>query len=210
MGAREIIAEITTLDERIAGLRAELDELPVAELERALDEQLREVLGGTGEDDPLPLPLVRLVDIACGLEQGAAEILTAALDSPNPDARQLAGEALLTLTEEGLDPIMPAVEHALRKGGPAAEEMPFILAMVDDAAAPRIIERFLDDEDPEVVAAAIEALADAGDRDSTTRLEQLLTDERSVSIDGGQGEASVTLGELVREALDAIAADEED
>jgi HEAT repeat protein len=210
MGAKDIIADITSLDERIAELRAALDELPTAELERALEEQLREVLGATGEDDPLPLPLVRLVDITCGLDQGAAEILTVALDSPNPDVRQLAGEALLTLTEEGLEAIMPAVEHALRQGGTAAEEMPFILAMIDDAAAPRVIERFLDDEDPEVVASAIEALADVGDRDSSNRLEQLLTDERRVSLDGGQGEASVALGELAREALEAIAMDEED
>lgn len=210
MGANEIIAEIMSLDERIAGLRAALDELPAAELERALDAQLRDVVGGTGEEDPLPLPLVRLVDIACGLEQGAAEILTVALDSPNPDVRQLVGEALLTLTEKGLDPIMPAVEHALRAGGTAAEEMPFILAMIDDAAAPRVIERFLDDEDPEVVASAIEALADAGDRDSCNKLEQLVTDERTVSIDGGQGEASVALGELAKEAKDAIAMDEEE
>ena len=61
MGAKEIIADIMSLEERIAELRAALDGLPTAELERALDEQLREVLGGIGEGDPLPLSLVRLV-----------------------------------------------------------------------------------------------------------------------------------------------------
>jgi hypothetical protein len=210
MGASRIITEIIGLDERIAALRAELDALPEEEIGSALNEQIAQLLERTGDDDPLPLPLVRAADLACGLEQTAAQILTAGLDSGNPDVRQLFGEALLTLTETGLDPIMPAVEHALATGGPAAEEMPFILAMIDDAGAPRVIERFLAADDPEVVASAIEALADAGDRGSLDRLESLVTDGRTVSIDGGQGGSAVSVGELAKEAMDVIAMDEED
>ena len=82
--------------------------------------------------------------------------------------------------------------------------------MIDDAAVPRAIERFLAADDPEVVASAIEALADSGDRDSLDKLEGLTSDDRTVSIDGGDGDASVTLGELAREAIDAISMDEED
>jgi hypothetical protein len=210
MGAREIIDDIIGLDDRIAQLRAELDSLPQQELESALTQQLGAVLRRTGEDDPLPLSLVRLVDLTCGLEHGAPQILKVGLDSGNPDVRQLFGEALLTLTETGVDPIMPAVEHALESGGAAAEEMPFILAMIDDTAVPRIIERFLASDDPEIVASAIEALADSGDRDSLGKLEQLADDDRTVSLDGGHGDATVSLGQLAKEAMEAIATDEED
>ncbi|MBW2276347.1 MAG: hypothetical protein JRF63_02580 [Deltaproteobacteria bacterium] len=210
MGAREIIADIIRHDDRIASLRDELDSLPTTELKEALVEQISVVLQQTGQSDPLPLSLVRLVELACGLEQSAARILRAGLDSANADVRQLIGEALLTLTEPGIEPIMPAVEHALEAGGAAAEEMPFILAMIEDAGVPRVIERFLAADDSEVVASAIEALADAGDRSSIAMLEPLAADARSVSIDGGQGEATVSLGELAKEAMDVIAMDEED
>jgi HEAT repeat protein len=210
MGAKEIIDEITTLDERIAELRGQLDGAPVAELKQALAAQLEGALQGLGETDPLPLKLVRATDLACGLDEGAAALLAAGLDSKNPDARQLTGEALLSLTDEGVDPILPAVEHALATGGTAAEEMPFILAMVDDAEAPRQIERFLPHADPEVVASAVEALADTGDRESLAALEALADDGRPVSMDGGQGDASVSLGQLVKEAIEVITMDEEE
>lgn len=210
MGAREIIDDIIELDDRIAQLRGQLDELPADELESALVGRIAKEIERTGDSDPLPLALVRLVDLACGLEQRAPQILEAGLDSDNPDVRQLFGEALLTLTEDGVDPIMPAVEHALESGGAAAEEMPFILAMIEDAAVPRVIERFLGADDPEIVASAIEALADCGDRDSLVKLEELADDRRTVSIDGGHGDASVSLGELATEAMEAIAMDEED
>lgn len=210
MGARQIIENIIELDERIASLRTELDALPASDLRPAIEKQIDEALQQTGADDPLPLSLVRLADLACALEEDAADILAVGLDSDNADVRQLYGEALLSLTESGIDPVMPAVEHALEYGGSAAEEMPFILAMIDDAAVPRVIERFLTADDPEIVASAIEALADAGDRDSLGRLEDLLGDDRSVSIDGGDGDATVTLGELAQEAIDAISNDEED
>jgi hypothetical protein len=210
MGASQIIQEIIALDDQIAKLRSRLDDLPVAELQQTLGQQIGQALSGVGEDDPLPLTLVRLTDLACGLDEGAAAILAPGLSNANHDVRQLTGEALLSLADDGIDAIVPAVEHSLRAGGAAAEEMPFLLAMIDDAAAPRLIERFLAAGDPEIVAAAIEALADAGDRESLDKLRALASDKREVSIDGGQGEASVTLGELATEAIDAIAQDEED
>jgi len=209
MNASEIISEIIGLDERIANLRDELDSLPQTERLAALREQIAGVLGQTGESDALPLSLVRMVELACGLDD-AADVIKPGLDSANPDVRQLTGEALLTLTETGVDPIMPAVEHALGSGGAAAEEMPFILAMIEDAGVPRVIERFLSAAQEEVVASAIEALADAGDRNSIAALTPLADDTRTVSLDGGRGDATVTLGELAKEAMEVIAMDEED
>ena len=159
----------------------------------------------------MSLALVRTTDLTFGLEDAAAAILAPALEHANPDLRHLAGEALIGLAEEGVDRIGAAIEHSLVAGSPAAEEMPFILALIDDGDVPRQIERFLELDQPDPVAAAIEALADVGDASSVAALDKLSEDPRTVALDGAaDGAEEITIGTLAGEAIHMIEMDSEE
>jgi HEAT repeat protein len=211
MDAKALVDEIVELDQQIAELRDRFEGLPTEQRTATLAELFARSLGDTGPDSPVPLALVRATDLVFGLEDAAAGILAPALDHPNSDVRHLAGEALIGLAEDGVQLIVPAVDHALGSEGSAAEEMPFILALVEDAEAPRQIERFLAHEQADPVAAAIEALADVCDPSSVEALERLIEDQRTVSLDGGEDAASeITIGALAGEAIDMIEMDSEE
>jgi len=204
MDARKIAEEIIALDEKIADLRERFERVAEPERAAALDQVLDETRRATGEDDLLPLAMLRAADLAVGLETRGAALLAAGLEHPNPDVRELSGQALLR----------PAADRALERGGAAAEEMVFVLAGVDDEEAPREIERFLAHAEADVVATAVEALAEVGDEQTITALEDLVDDQREVGIDGEEDEERETcrIGDLAREAIEMIEKelDEED
>jgi HEAT repeat protein len=181
MDARQIVEEIIGLDEKIAGLRDRFEQIP--EQERAA---------------------------AVALETMAATVLVPGLEHENPDVRHMTGEALLNLVEDDVERLRPAVDYAAKKGGDAAEEMIFVLAATDDEEAPRLIERFLTHSETDVVVAAIEALADTGDEQSITVLEDFVDDPREVKLDadddGGEQE-TWRLGDIAREAIEMIEKD---
>jgi HEAT repeat protein len=210
MDARQIVEEIIGLDEKIAGLRDRFEQIPEQERAAAIERVLGETRKATGEDDPLPLAMVRVTDLAVALETMAATVLVPGLEHENPDVRHMTGEALLNLVEDDVERLRPAVDYAAKKGGDAAEEMIFVLAATDDEEAPRLIERFLTHSETDVVVAAIEALADTGDEQSITVLEDFVDDPREVKLDadddGGEQE-TWRLGDIAREAIEMIEKD---
>lgn len=211
MNAQTLIDQIIELDRQIADLRDRFDELPTEQRAAVLGELIARAGRETAPDGPVPLTLVRATDLTFGLGEAAAAVLAPALEHANPDVRHLIGEALIGLAEEGVGRIAPAIDHALSVGGPAAEEMPFILALIDDGEVPRQIERFLELEEADPVVAAIEALADVGDPDAVAALEKLIEDQRTVALDGADGSAGeITVGELASEAIDMIEMDAEE
>jgi HEAT repeat protein len=215
MDARKILEEIIGLDEKIAQLRDRFEQVPEPQQAAALERVLEETRKATGEDDPLPLAMVRSTELAVALETLAAKVLVPGLEHANPDVRHLTGEALLNLVEDDVERLRPAVDHAFERGGPAAEEMVFVLAAVDDDEAPRLIERFLVHPEADVVAVAIEALADAGDEQSIAVLEDYVDDPREVKTGGDDedgGQETWRIGDIAREAIEMIekALDEED
>jgi len=214
MDARKIAEEIIALDEKIADLRERFERVAEPERAAALDQVLDETRRATGEDDLLPLAMLRAADLAVGLETRGAALLAAGLEHPNPDVRELSGQALLNLAEDDVGRLRPAADRALERGGAAAEEMVFVLAGVDDEEAPREIERFLAHAEADVVATAVEALAEVGDEQTITALEDLVDDQREVGIDGEEDEERETcrIGDLAREAIEMIEKelDEED
>ncbi|HUT79316.1 MAG TPA: hypothetical protein VM285_16575 [Polyangia bacterium] len=210
MDARKIVEEIIGLDEKIAALRDRFEQAPEQERAAALERVLEETRKATGEEDPLPLAMVRATDLAVALEAMAAKVLVPGLEHENPDVRHMTGEALLNLVEDDLERLRPAVDHALERGGAAAEEMIFVLAAVDDDEAPRLIERFLVHKDVDIVVAAIEVLADAGDEQSITVLEEYVDDPREVKVDADDesGEQETwRVGAIAREAIEMIEKD---
>ena len=148
---------------------------------------------------------IRATDMICGLDDNAATILALGLDHSNADVRQLAGEALISIAEDGLDEIVPAIDAALKSGSPASEEMPFILAMIEDPAATEHITRFLDMDDLDTVVAAIESLAETRDPAAIPALKSLTEDTRTITLDAGDGDPEeMTIGRLAAEAIEMI------
>jgi HEAT repeat protein len=212
MSAKKLLAEIIELDSKIAEIRDAFEELKETEQTEALEEVLGRELAAIGVEDPVSIALARTADMAIPLEERGAKLLARGLSHGNPDVRRLAGEALLGIAEEGLALIRPAVDHALRTGCPAAEEMPFLLAMVEDADTPKTIAEFLKSADPDAVAAAIEALADFGDPSSVPALRALIDDKRVVAVEGeeeGEGLHEWTIGDLAGQAIEMIEEEEE-
>ena len=211
MSAKEIINEIVGLDKKISDLMDRFEDLPVEERITALSTMCDEARKSTGEQDRVPMLLVRATDMVCTLEKDAALILSKGLEHPNMDIRQLSGEALLAIGDGDVAEILPAVDHAIEAGGHAAQEMPFILALVDDTDVSGQIVRFLDLDDTDAVVAAIEALAELGDPDTIPALSKLVDDKRAVTIEGEDDENLLdwTVGKLAAEAVEMIGVEEE-
>jgi HEAT repeat protein len=211
MSAKEIINEIVGLDNKISDLMDRFEDLPIGERITALSVMCDEARKSTGPEDRVPMLLVRATDMVCTLEKDAALILAKGLDHPNMDIRQLSGEALLAICDGVVAEILPAVDNALEAGGHAAQEMPFILALMDDPEVYEPIVRFLDLDDTDAVVAAIEALAELGDPDAIPALSKLVDDKRAVTIEGEDDEDlhDWTVGKLAQEAVEMIGVEEE-
>lgn len=211
MAAQQIIQKIIELDEKIAVLKVEFDSLPSGDREKALAEYFSGETDKIGEDDDISVGVVRAAEML--LSSGGdktAEVLGAGLAHPNPDVRLICQDALAHLAEDGLDRIMPLVEKALKNGGALGEEVPFLLSEVGNPEVAPILERFLKHSEADVVASAIEALADYGDPASVQALEKLLEDKRMVTVlDEQDKEVECTIGQLAKDAVDMLS-DEED
>ena len=67
-----------------------------------------------------------------------------------------------------------------------------------------MIRRFLDHPSADVVAAAIEALAQLQDPEAVADLERFVGDQRVVTIEDFEDETKTTLGELAEDALEML------
>src|SRR5205085_5458536 len=100
-----------------------------------------------------------------------------------PEGRVSAGEALESLAFERFKEVALGIERALgrlSKGSPALTELPFLLAEVGEPGCTKLLGRFLKHEDPEAVAAAIEAMAELGDPAATPFLASLQEHSRQL------------------------------
>lgn len=209
--AKDIIEQIVELDEKIAGLRARFEELPPQEQIEVLTAQFAKSIKKTSEDDPVSFHILRCAEMMGELDSPAvARALADGLGHENADVRLIAGDALHHMAEHGLDRIMPAVESALEEGGLRAEEMPFLLVDIEEPEVVRIIERFLSSPNAEVVASAIEALAELGDSSAIGALEALRGDKRTVAVDEDEAsQADWTVGQLVEDAIEMLSSQED-
>lgn len=134
-----------------------------------------------------------------------ADALIAILDHPEPGIRTEAGEALLDVAYDRFKEVARAVERALDKGheGLSMQELPFVLTEVRDPDPVPLVARFLAHPDPDVVGAAIEALAELGDPAAGKHIEALVDDERVATLDD-LDEGPTTIGELATAALEEL------
>jgi hypothetical protein len=180
-GPTEIV--LLVLADAIAGARAHRKEE-----DRVLElESISQILGQL----PGPRAVDALVDIL-GSEESAA--------------RHAAGLVLEEIAYERFKEVALGIERALEKlpnDHLALTELPYLLIEIPEPGALKLVHRFLEHPNEEVVAAAIEAAVEIGDPASAQKLARLEKDARLVELDEEEetgGEASVTIGELAKEA----------
>jgi HEAT repeat protein len=151
--------------------------------------------------------LERLADL-CAQVPGPrmTDALIAILNDAEPRVRIAAGEALRDLGYERYAEVAHGIERALDRNadGLAMSELPWVLTEIAEPSALPLIRRFLDHPSADVVAAAIEALAQLQDPEALTDLERFVGDPRVVIIDDFEDETKTTLGELAEDALDML------
>ena len=161
------------------------------------------------DKDESRLRLERLADL-CAQVPGPemTDALIAILDDPHNAVRVQAAEALVDVGYERYAEVARGIERALGNNLHfALQELPWVLVELDEPSARKLIARFLDSQDAEVVASAVEALAELGDAAAIKDLRKLVDDPREVDIDGEEGEETVTVGDLANEAIDALGGD---
>jgi HEAT repeat protein len=151
--------------------------------------------------------LERLADL-CAQVPGPrmADALITILNDGEPRVRVAAGEALRDLGFERYAEVARGIERALDAGvdGLAMSELPWVLAEIAEPSALPLVRRFLDHPSPDVVAAAIEALAQLQDPEAVADLERFAGDSRVVTIEDFEDETKTTLGELAKDALEML------
>lgn len=149
----------------------------------------------------------------------AVDVLIDILGSEEAGARHAAGLVLEEVAFERFKEVALGVERALQnlpKDHLALTELPYLLTEVPEPGAIKLIHRFFDHPNEEVVASAIEASVELGDPASIQKLARLEKDTRLVELDEEDEdqppEASVTIGELAKEArlmLETLRAEED-
>jgi len=191
-------------------LHAELVGSKRDELVTGLGAATKEALALKDEDEAA-VRLSRLALVLGDLDgDKVVDLLVDILASESGEARVAAGEALESLAFDRFKEVALGIERALTrlpKGSPALTELPFLLAEVGEPGCTKLLGRFLKHEDPEAVAAAIEAMAELGDPAAIPLLAPLEKDRRQVEIDdeesGGGGER-VAIGDLAHEAREIL------
>lgn len=181
------------------------------ELKTLLSDAVREA-NGLSDRGEAAIRLSRLADL-CAQVTGPemADALLMILNDEDPQVRVAAGEALRDVGFERYAEVARAVERFTKQvgddgGQPALSEIPWILVEIGEPSAIKLIAPILANEDGEIVASAVEALADLGDPAAVPHLRTLVDDAREITLDDSDDEEPVPLGELVREAVEALEA----
>jgi len=207
MGVKDSLAGLFEAERKARALHAELVGSPRSDLVAALRDATKEALGVSDEDEAA-IRLSRLALVLGDLDGDAVvDLLIDILASDSAEARVSAGEALESLAFDRFKEVALGIERALgrlKKGSPALTELPFLLAEVGEPGCTKLLGRFLKHEDPEAVAAAIEAMAELGDPAAIPLLAPLEKDGRQVQIDDEDGGERVAIGDLAHEAREIL------
>ena len=176
------------------------------ELSSLLDQETRNALGMEDREEGI-MRLERLADL-CAQVPGPemTDALIAILGDDEPRVRVAAGEALRDVGYERYAEVARGIERALQREDPslAMSELPWVLAEIAEPSALPLIRRFLAHPSPDVIAAAIEALAQLQEPDAVKDIERFLGDTRTVIIEDFEDETKTTLGELAEDALQIL------
>jgi HEAT repeat protein len=200
-----MLAQLFDAERAVRDAHDALVEAPPGAILPLLESATREALDDRLDEDEASLRLVRLAELL-GEMQGprVVDLLIDVVNCEDPDARRAGGEALAGLAWDRFKEVALGIERALDRlppGSPALSELPYVLSELPEGGAMKLLGRFLEHSDPDAVAAAIEAIVEAGDPSALPMLDRLQGDDRKVDLEdegGTQGDA--TIGELVAEA----------
>lgn len=141
-----------------------------------------------------------------------ADALIDVLASDQAEARYEAGEQLAGLAFDRFKEVAHAAERALERlpeDSLALVELPYVLADIPEGGVVKLLGRFLEHKNAEVVAAGVETLAEIGDPAGVKLLEKLRDDARITTVgEEDDGGAEVTIGDLAREAIELLSDEE--
>ena len=181
-------------------------ERDVRELTKALSAAVAEALE-TADRSEAVLRLERLADLCAQVEgPEMVDALIAILDHDASSVRVQAAEALVDVGFERYAELARGTERAIAEGKRvnALQELPWVLCEIAEPSARPLITRLLAHADVEVVASAVEALAELGDAGAIADLEPLQSDTRPIELEDDEGTQSATLGDLVTESIEAL------
>jgi HEAT repeat protein len=208
MSPKDHLTAIFDADRALRKAEAQLVKADASALAELLALAVDEAKAFSSSDEAeAELRLVRLADLCAQVPgQRMADALVRILDEENPAVRVQAAEALVDVAYDRYVEVARAIESVLEKGaqGPAMRELPWVVAEVAEPSAARLISRFLTQDTAEIVASAIEALAQLGDPTALPALRKLQDDPREVTMDDGHDEQTTTIGELASEAVEAL------
>jgi len=209
------LGKLFDAERTVRRLHDELTSTPSDQLLDALSDAIA-AAGRESDEEEASLRLVRISSLL-GEQEGprAVDALIDVLASEHPEARQAAGEELEGLAYERFKEVAQGIERALKRlpvGSPALPELPYLIAEVPEPGVPKLLGQFLAHQDPDAVAAAIEALVEVGDPANARLIEPLVEDKRTVELadDGTESTSEVTIGELAEEALSLLSPYEDD
>lgn len=212
MAVDELLRNLFDSERSLRRLHRELTELDAAELYPALESHGRAALADIESDrEEAGLRLVRLAALlgtgptAEPAASKRVDLLIDIIDCDVPEARLAAGEVLQGLAEDRFKEVALGIERAIGRLPPesaALEEIPYLMAEFGDAGAAKLLSKFLTHSEANVVAAAIEALAELGDPSAITALKALEKDGRHVMIE--EDDERVSLGTLASEAIEML------
>jgi HEAT repeat protein len=204
MDPAEQLQKLFEAERAVRALHGELLQEEPAALLAAVEPAAREALKMRDATDAT-VRLVRIAELLAEVPgEAAADLLVDILGSEHGEARLSAGEALEERGYSRFKELALAVERAIDRlpsHSPAHHELPYMLAELPEPGVLKLLARFLALEDAEAVSAAIEALVEVGDPAGVQLLAPLAEDARSVSV---AGDATITIGELAREATDLL------
>ncbi|MDB4985717.1 MAG: hypothetical protein JWN04_895 [Myxococcaceae bacterium] len=209
MSAKQLLEALFDADRKLREAESTLlDRAEGEELARAI-ERAAEQAFSSSDTDEATARLTRLADL-CAQAQGprTADTLLRILNHPAPEVRVAAGEALRDFAYDRYAEVARAIERAISTGlvGPALQEVPWILAEIGEPSAVPLIARCLTHPDVEVVASAIEALAELGEESTAALLAPYTKDARVVQLEEGEAGYTTTIGELASEAISELEA----
>lgn len=174
----------------------------VAALGRAV-----EVADRLEDEDERGERMMRIGDLLGELGGPAAlDVLLRLLDDEDPGVRVSAGEALLDLGHSRYAEVARAFEKAIDAGtrSLALAEVPYLLAEIGEPGGVKLCVKLLRHAEPDVVGAAIEALASLGDASAIKEIEKLIDDKRAVPQEEELDSGEFTVGELAADAVEHL------
>lgn len=153
--------------------------------------------------------LIRMAELLTEIGgASAARLLVRILDHSEPAVRVAAGEGLVELGYDRYADVARAIEAEVDKGTAitALCEAPFVLADLEEPGGIKICTKLLKHENPDVVGAAIEALAQFGDPSVLKDIEPLKNDQRVLTLEEDNETGEVRVGDLASEAIEHLKA----